>query len=524
MSASIGGSLIVSVVGGVVMLAAGAVVGTAWVTGKVIQGTATIVGDTFRGRRMRLAGQQAGNRALQAHSAADDRAAHRRTDYDHQLAGLRQEQQQMLRGFQQSRRQQQDRHEESLRKIRDAQQTYTDRRCREIENDLRYVEEKFDDHITSLAKNVEARFGDERRRVDDELCRHAAQFERALENHRQDLQHQIDHLTCRVEDERSAAIDWYEAVVAEVGFIRDHFRHDFFSPGELGVIEHRLAMARQNLDQQLFASALPVAQESLLQAGLLHHKLEMLEQEWETAQVLALQNLDVALESLDAYRTFRVSAVQVQDTATDVPAASGPGEIHEVDTDYWTDGKWSTMRDKLANMRRRAAEPSATVPLEELRKFEQAGRDALAQSVVLAGQAKYAFIASVLRSDLQRDFCEKLADSGYELVDCAWMGNDQRRSNHVLLRGVNGDEIAIVLSPKPDAGTLSNTLQMHFRDPSPSEAERKDKIKALQQVLAEVYDIPTEALGMKCIPGTVWSENAADENFDLERVRRSEEG
>jgi len=132
-------------------------------------------------------------------------------------------------------------------------------------------------------------------------------------------------------------------------------------------------------------------------------------------------------------------------------------------------------------------------------------------------------MASVLRVDLQREFCARLAESGYQVVDNVWAGNDERQANHVVLRGVNGDEIAVVIAPKENAGTLSNQFQIHFRDAAPNEAERKEKLEAIYQVLNEVYQLPREAVEARCLPGTDWTTNAAPEHFDLEQARREDQ-
>ena len=277
----------------------------------------------------------------------------------------------------------------------------------------------------------------------------------------------------------------------------------------------RLGIARQNLDEGMFQAALALSQESALQASLLHQKLELLTEQWETHRRLALESIEFGLESLQAHRTFQLSAVQMEaaDETHTTPA-------QEVDADHWTGGQWASVYQQLAEMRWRIADEDAAVSLEELQRIQQAGRDAPTQAVGLAVTAKYALMASILRSDLQRDFCARLAESGYQVVDNAWAGDDERQANHVVLRGINGDEIAVVIAPKEEAGKLSNRIQVHFRDSSPSEAERKEKLEAIYQVLNEVYQFPREALDLRCLPGTDWQTNVTPEHFDLQPVRR----
>jgi hypothetical protein len=350
------------------------------------------------------------------------------------------------------------------------------------------------------------------------MAEQAQVFSTALGEQRSFLQAQIDQLNQRIENEEAAAGDWLAAAEASVAFIRASYRHAFFCPGELEVVERRLALAQQNMAQGMFQATLAVAQEGLLQSELLHQKLELLTQEWETHRVLALESLEVGLETLEAHRRFQLSPVQVEGGTT---SRTEPGQ--EVNSDYWTQGQWSARQQALAEMRWRLADDQADVSIAEVKQIAQAGRDAPTQAIALAASAKYALMASVLRADMQREFAARLAESGYQIVDNAWSGNDERRANHMLLRGVNGDEIAIVVSPKEDAGPLSNRIAVHFRDNSPSEAERKEKLEAIYQVLNQVYQFPRESVGLHCLPGTEWQDNASAEHFDLAQVRQAQE-
>jgi len=504
MSASVGGELVIGVVGGVLYLGYLAAKGTVWTAGQLIQGTATIVGDAVRGRRMRMAGQNAAQLAQTAGATADRRAQQRSDSYQRQLTNLGGQQQELLRNVQQQARRQQEQLQQSLRDLQRRQQQHLDRRCQEIEDDLRLAEQKFDDRLNHLASTVDQRFQDERQHLDRQLAAQTTAFQHALIEQRSALQLQIDRLNQRVDNEQAAAEDWLAAAEAEVAFVGPNYRHGFFCPGELATIEQRLSMARQNCEQGLFQAALAVSQECVLQGSLLHQQLELLTQQWETHRLLALESLEVALEALQAHRTFQLSAVQVEGAGSTRAAAP-----QEVDTDFWTQGQWSALQQQLAELRWRIADEDVAVSLEELAHIQQAGRDAPTQAVALAARAKYALMASVLRVDLQREFCARLAESGYQVVDNVWAGNDERQANHVVLRGVNGDEIAVVIAPKENAGTLSNQFQIHFRDAAPNEAERKEKLEAIYQVLNEVYQLPREAVEARCLPGTDWTTNAA---------------
>ena len=109
----------------------------------------------------RLAGQNASQAAQGAKEAADRRSQQRLDAYDRQLAALPGRQQELLRDFQQQARRQQEQVRQSLLGLQRRQQDYFERRCGEIENDLRLAKDKFDDKLTKLAGTIDQRFHEE---------------------------------------------------------------------------------------------------------------------------------------------------------------------------------------------------------------------------------------------------------------------------------------------------------------------------------------------------------------------------
>ncbi len=516
MSSSVESDVTVDVVGGIVTLGAMAAIGTGKVAVSLIQGTAAIVSDSIRGRRMRQAAEQSGLRWDQAEESWLTGMNQRDSAHQDRLGTLSGTQQDLIHRTLRARDAEAKKElSRSLSELRQAQSAYVDRRCSEIGEDLRRAESAFDDKLTTLARTVDERFERERRDLEGKLAEQTQNFERAMS----EQQDQIHQLQGRVETAQAAAEDWLAAAALEVSFIRDTYRHEFFCPGELGAIDGRLRMARDNHSQGVDEAALSLAQECTLQAGLLHSRLELLTNEWEARRLLAQESLEVGLAALEDHRTFELSAI---DVATAGESRAAPGQ--KVDTDHWTQGQWLELQQKLAGMRFSIADEETTVSMDELHEMEAAGRDAISRSVSLTARAKFAVIASILRTDLQRSFAGKLAESGYQVVDNAWSENDERQSNHIVLKGVNGDEISIVLSPKDQGGILSNTVQVHFRDNQPSEAERQEKLETIRGVLDEIYESPAGSVKWKCVPGSESRENAPEQQFNLQEVRKGKAG
>ncbi|MFZ4437604.1 MAG: hypothetical protein ACOYOS_04190 [Syntrophales bacterium] len=512
--------ILLKIVGGVVILAGKAIVGTAVLAGKAIKGTANIVTDAQRGKRLRLGQEEArssGDGMMEVHAKQADARSSR---YEDQMKTLSKDQKNMLSDFNTRFAEQQKNHDASLQSLKKAQRNYVDVRCGKIESDLKLAEEKFEDRIEKLVLTVDAQFEEERNLVDEKLTMQGDAFNRALQNQGKMLQNQIDQLQKYVDNSKEAASKWLQVLENEITFIGNEYRHDFFCPGELDYIRQRLFIAQQNAQSGVYEVSL--AQEAFVQARTLHEKLEMMEHEWETIRGMAMETIDIALSVLDQYKIIKLSSVQTESSEPDAKNDHGD---YDVDVDHWTEGKWTSIHSDLMQKKQKISHEKASVTLGELKKIKGDAENSLTQASILGAQAKYAVIASILRAEMQSDIRDKLDNAGYEMLGNAWLNDDDRQSNHLVLRHrTNGDEVAIAIAPQKQEGSLSNSLELNFRDDNLNEEERREKLEAIRQVLSDIYQIPKEALEYKCKPGTDWSTNAPKEVFDIEKVKAGKIG
>jgi ElaB/YqjD/DUF883 family membrane-anchored ribosome-binding protein len=484
-------------------------------TRAVIRGTATIVGDAQRGRRMRQAADRGDATAQQAWEAAQGKAAGRRANHQRRRAGLGPNAQAPRGGFSQE---EQARLAAQFDEQHRRQRAAVDRRCDSLAADLQAAEKRFDSDLKKMTAAVDQQFASERRERARELAAERTRTDDALERHRRDLQGQIDEFKQRAANEAAAADEWIAAATIELTSIKENPKQDAFCPGELAALEARLDMARGNRAKGLDQAAVAGAQEAALQGAFTREKLELLTARWEATRALAIQSLEAGLGALDAARSFRLSDVEV---TTGDEARSEPAQ--EVDTDHWTGGAWAFRHGELGEALERIGDPDASVSLDELEALRASAEEAASEAVALQVTAKYALMASLLRADLQARFADRLADAGYAVVDNAWLGNDERAENHLVLRGVAGDEISIVLAPKAGESCFSNKVKVLFRTGPghPNEQERAERLEAITQILRDAYDLPGDAAFLDCTPGTETRHDAAPEAFDLDRVRAS---
>lgn len=486
--------------------------------GSAATAIARVVRDERRGRAMRRSGAAASAAADDAWQASRRQARDRRSRHDRHLDGLPHSAREALREREQRARAERERLERGFEEQRLRQQREFEQRCTAVEEDIRIAEDRFDARLEQLRDTVDSRFAAERQEWSRTLAGHRAEVDRAIEAHRAGLQGQIDDLQRRVANEATAADEWLQAAAAEADFIAANFRHDFFCPGDLQGIQDRIALARRNHAQGIHQAALALAQESALRATDLHERLELLGDRWDAARALAISSLRSGIGALDAMKTFELSEVTI--TPDDRPPQRVPGR--EIDVDFWTEGAWSARRSTLEAALDGIEDEATTATLAEFESLQAAGETAAAEAEALVATAKFAAMASIMRAELQERFADKLAESGYAVEDNVWAGDDERDENHLFLRGVTGDRISIVLSPTRDGGTIGNSMQVNFHDPSPSpnEAERQERVKAITDVLSTVYELPPGDLTIPCAPGTEDEPNAPAERFDVGRVRQ----
>lgn len=519
MSGEKSGSIVVAIAGGAVVLAASLAGGAALLAGKgivgTVRGTADIVGDAQRGRRMRKGFDQSRQQSEQQQKNLDEKLNERDRAYGQRISGLKQEQKDMLQSFSRTTREQRKQYEQKLTMLRQTQQKYIDKRCRNIENDLERVEKGFDNRMDDMVQQVEHQFSEERQRVDLAFKEERQAVAQAMESQRISLQTQIDSLQSHIENSRETASDWLSILDTETLFIRDNYRHKFFCPGELERIEERLAMAQTNLKQDIFEVSL--SQEAFIQARTLRDRLEYLEQEWESNRIMAMELLDSALNSYEACKEFEMSPVEIlgeNETADGVP-----GESIEVNTDEWTNGQWEKEHQQLNKARQSISRPDAAKTLDELHEVQKKADSAISRAPVLAVKAKCAVIASALRVDMQQQIFEKLSAAGYHLEGNEWEDDDWRKANHVVLEGANNEKIAISITPGEEGETTINQIDLAFQDENCNEEERREKLDAITAAMSDAYDLPKDQLHFALKPGASWTGNAPAERFDLSRLK-----
>jgi len=259
-------------------------------------------------------------------------------------------------------------------------------------------------------------------------------------------------------------------------------------------------LARTNLTQGVSQTAIGSAQEGFLQARQLRERLELLEMQWEHHRQLASESAVAALLTLDEHRLIEYRL------ANDHPL--------EVDVDYWTEGRWQQLRERVAQLRRQSEDVSSTLSLTEFQSLQSDAEAAREEALALVVVAKTAALSSINRRDIQESILERLGEMGFEHLDSSYEGEDFRRAFHLKLRNANGDELVTIVEPAGD--DFANRLIIDFFDQSPNEQVREERMDLIREQIEAETEIAVAP--MQCEPAYA-SGNAPEERRDFSRVR-----
>lgn len=454
-------------------------------------------------------------RQEQARAAEARRLQKRLTDnearYERHVRSLGREMQSLEKATKQRFDEQRRAYQKGLAEAVERQRAYTDTqfktldaRMSRLDTRLSHEITRVDERVSALADQVRQDLGTQRREYLDLFEQQHRHFDEALRQQGAVLQGNIDALADamrqRLHNEQELASEWIDNLQQELDFIRDRYRHEQFTPGELARLEQRLQLARANLAQGVYQSAIAGGQEAFLQAHQLRERLELEELRWEHLRQAAHESATAALLFLDEH-----SLIQYQ-LDTD--------QALEVEVDYWTEGRWQDLRARLDPILAQSADPDVALSAEAL-TARRAEADALAdEALALVAMARNAAFSAIQRRDIQELILERLERLGYQHLDSTYEAEDARRAYHMKLRNGNGEEMVTIVAPTGE--DFANQVTFDFFDHSPNQQVREERLKLIREQIEAEGEMTVGR--MECDPAYATT-NGPDARRDFARVR-----
>ena len=276
---------------------------------------------------------------------------------------------------------------------------------------------------------------------------------------------------------RSAAA----TLVADARLMRDaidrELSHERFAPGRLAEVSRRLDYAEQNAGQGRGETALGQAQEVYLQLSELRAEVELRDQEWQAARLIAGEAVTMLQQQIK---------VNTTPDAVDENGVNIGG--YQLDVNFWSEGELVTLSETAAELGAKLTDTDNPPSVAELREIADRAAadgelDEKLTSIVATAQARQ--IASQVRANLAElvvSTLEETAGYNWEEGQAIYVGGDQRRAFYSKLRHLDDSEIVVEVAP--DESGQSCTLRILSYDVGlPDEEERVRRAHAVAESL-----------------------------------------
>lgn len=337
-------------------------------------------------------------------------------------------------------------------------------------------------------------------------------FTQALNEQRRELQGQIktiqDHIVAKEQHAEGQAQQWLQDTQALLKLIDESYDHQKFKPNELAKLQNELQLAQNNISQGHYEAAISTTQQTYLHTQELRLELERLTLEWNAYLTAARQNAAEVLAACDTHQTAKLT-FETKEGAEEVAA----------EVDFWTHDALSKLRQQVAEEQNQLDKPD-NLSLDELKQSIANSEQWRQESEELVEQAKEALIASQLRNNIAQSIEAALCDSGWDVVDATYEGEDHRGALHVKLQNLAKEELVTIITPEkaPDQ-TIRNKLNINFFDNTNDEKFRQNRLDIIRNKLR---DEGLDCSQPKCAPGTENQPAGEVEKLDFEKVRANE--
>lgn len=335
-------------------------------------------------------------------------------------------------------------------------------------------------------------------------------FTTALKEQRQMLQNQInevaDHIQKKEISEQKQASIWLDDIYQVLENIDQNIPHAKFKPGVLDKIRTGLSLAENSYNNGHYQAAIASIQERYREAQELRLDVTQLENEWN---MYHMQAKTTAAEVLAICKTQ-------QATYFTVDTEEGNEEI-AAEIDFWTNGKLSTLRQKVESELKHLDSQTETITLDELKISIAQSSEWMQESEEITEEARDALIKSQVRQNIAQSVADSFEGTGWYVTDSTYQSEDYRSSLHVKLESPTGDEIVTIVHPeKAPSGEIRNRLEVNFFDKESDERFRHARLKEMHDRMSKEgieLGAPQTRQGYETGPG--------DESVkDFEKVRQ----
>jgi len=312
-----------------------------------------------------------------------------------------------------------------------------------------------------------------------------------------------NEIQARESNKQNQAKEWIKNANDMLAIV-DTYNHRKFLPNEYDKLVRKLTLSEMNFKNGVFESSITNSQTVWQEAMELRIKLEELENEWNEYLKVAIGSNSNLLATCDAQELVKL-AFDMED---------GVQEL-DVEIDFWCNGELTTLKNEAIEQEK-ALKNSENLTIADFKTMIEKSSELEAQVVALTQKAKDAIILSQLRSDMAEDIIQALDNGGFSLKESCFMEDDQRKSIHLKMENISGDEIVTIITPKENR---ENQLDIHFFGNS----NESFKQTQLRNIFDRLKKENIECTAPKCAAGTQFNNSGDEKVRDFAKLQSKEE-
>ena len=359
---------------------------------------------------------------------------------------------------------------------------------RELLNTKKEYKRKFD----SLDSKIDAT----KSQLQDEISFLRKETKEEIKKQKERIDTLIKHLEIEKSTKKEMALEWLHNLETQIDMI-SKLQHEKFKPSALSTLLKQAELAKDNIKNGIFESAIASLQERFIDAQKLFAEIYLLQKEFEELQQIALDNIKDLYSLLEAQKIVEYEIEE---------------DIIEVDVNYWTEGGIDSLKAQIKELEDKITDDNTTT--QELIDIISIQNQLFEDIKNIADKAKDNLLLSQVRIDNGNDIIDILDEMGFSSVDDTFDRDDQRKSLFVKFENDAKEEILIVLSPDGS----KNKLNIMF-DIDSTNVKMKDI--RLNNIINRLKEKGIETNNFKCTDSeTPTYEIEKYKNFD--KIRKGE--
>ncbi len=230
--------------------------------------------------------------------------------------------------------------------------------------------------------------------------------------------------------------EWIENCTQLSDFIREKYEHEKFFPKEFDKILQRVNVAIQNLNRGHVDAGLQFAQEAFLQFSELRVALEERTSRWQVSYQVLREEVQRIFE--DVSHTPVIPAIGIEGEDLNV----------DIDLDYWSNGKYSIIQERLRTLLAMLKEYKQEITFEDLDKLSTQTIPLLKKAfseIVL--EARQNSINSQIKINVAYLATKALEKHGFSLKQAEYKNGDMRDAFSAELSDEDGSNIILQITP-----------------------------------------------------------------------------